>query len=55
MMPYVTATLMVTQCFFLVLIGFLVSPFQLLAVSGEVFAVPDGNGLNPLLQHPVMT
>ena len=54
MMPYVTATLMVTQAFFLVLIAFVVSPFQVLAVGREIMAVPDGNGLNPLLQHWAM-
>jgi cytochrome c-type biogenesis protein CcmF len=54
MMPYVTATLMVTQCFFLLLIGFVVSPFKVLAVGREIIAVPDGNGLNPLLQYWAM-
>ncbi|MCP5118566.1 MAG: heme lyase CcmF/NrfE family subunit [bacterium] len=54
MMPWVTATLMVTQCFFLILITFMESPFQVLAVGREVMAVPDGNGLNPLLQHWAM-
>ncbi len=54
MMPYVTATLMVTQCFFLILIGFIVSPFEVLAVGKEVVGVADGNGLNPLLQHWAM-
>ena len=54
MMPYVTATLMVTQCFFLILISFIVSPFDVLAVGKEVVGVPDGNGLNPLLQHWAM-
>ena len=55
MMPWVTATLMVTQCFFLILITFMESPFQVLAVGREVTAVPDGNGLNPLLQHWAMS
>jgi cytochrome c-type biogenesis protein CcmF len=54
MMPYVTATLMVTQCFFLLLIGFVVSPFKVLAVGREIISVPDGNGLNPLLQYWAM-
>lgn len=54
MMPYVTATLMVTQVFFLILNAFVVSPFQVLAVGKEITAVPDGNGLNPLLQYWAM-
>ncbi len=54
MMPFVTAILMVTQSFFLILIGFLLSPFDVLAVGKEVVGVPDGNGLNPLLQHWAM-
>ena len=33
MMPYVTAMLMVTQCFFLILNAFVASPFQMLAVG----------------------
>jgi cytochrome c-type biogenesis protein CcmF len=54
MMPYVTATLMATQVFFLILNAFVVSPFHVLAVGREVTAVPDGNGLNPLLQYWAM-
>ncbi len=54
MMPWVTATLMVTQCFFLILVAFVSSPFEVLAVGREVMAVPDGNGLNPMLQHWAM-
>jgi cytochrome c-type biogenesis protein CcmF len=54
MMPYVTATLMITQCFFLVLNAFVAPPFQMLAVGRSIQAVPDGNGLSPLLQYPAM-
>ncbi|MEK7405202.1 MAG: heme lyase CcmF/NrfE family subunit [Acidobacteriota bacterium] len=54
MMPYVTATLMITQCFFLILNAFIVSPFQVLAVGRGITAVADGNGLNPLLQYWAM-
>ncbi len=54
MMPYVTTTLMVTQCFFLLLIGFVARPFDVLAVGKEIIAVPDGSGLNPILQHWAM-
>jgi cytochrome c-type biogenesis protein CcmF len=53
-MPYVTATLMATQVFFLILIAFVVSPFQVLAVGKEITSVPDGRGLNPLLQYWAM-
>jgi len=53
-MPYVVALLMGTTAFFTLLIGFVVSPFDVLAVGKLVTAVPDGNGLNPLLQHPAM-
>ncbi|MBM3747308.1 MAG: heme lyase CcmF/NrfE family subunit, partial [Acidobacteria bacterium] len=54
MMPWVTATLMATQCFFLLLNTFLASPFQVLAVGRGITAAPDGTGLNPLLQHWAM-
>ncbi|MGA2436741.1 MAG: heme lyase CcmF/NrfE family subunit [Bryobacteraceae bacterium] len=54
MMPYVTATLMATQCFFLVLNNFVANPFSMLAVGRGITEVPDGQGLNPLLQYPAM-
>jgi cytochrome c-type biogenesis protein CcmF len=54
MMPFVTATLMATQAFFLILNAFLASPFKVLAVGREVTSVADGIGLNPLLQHWAM-
>lgn len=54
MMPYVVAVLASTQVFFLLLNAFLVSPFQVLAVGRGITAVPDGQGLNPLLQHWAM-
>ena len=53
-MPYVTATLMVTQCFFLIMNAFVASPFRMLAVGRGITSVPDGQGLNPLLQYPAM-
>ncbi len=53
-MPYVTSVLMVTQAFFLLLIAIVARPFDVLAVGEEVIAVPDGRGLNPLLQHWAM-
>src|SRR3954454_4780355 len=54
MMPYVTAILMTIQTFFLILNVFVASPSQMLAVDRLVTAVPDGNGLSPLLQYPAM-
>ncbi|MFQ5776535.1 MAG: heme lyase CcmF/NrfE family subunit [Terriglobia bacterium] len=58
LMPYAVATLMAVLLFFLVLNNFVVNPFRLLAVQTptgpQVFAPPDGGGLNPLLQHPAM-
>ena len=53
-MPYVVAVLSTIQTFFLILNNFVVSPFQMLAVDKAITAVPDGNGLNPLLQYPAM-
>src|SRR3984957_15439054 len=53
-MPYVVAILMATQTFFLILNCFVASPFRMLSQDGAILAVPDGNGLNPLLQHPAM-
>jgi cytochrome c-type biogenesis protein CcmF len=54
MMPWVHATLMFTQVFFLVLNAFVEPPFQVLAVGKGVTSVPDGQGLNPLLQYWTM-
>src|SRR6266850_2209068 len=53
-MPYVVAVLATVQTFFLILNAFVVTPFRMLALAGAVSAVPDGNGLNPLLQYPAM-
>jgi cytochrome c-type biogenesis protein CcmF len=54
MMPYVTATLMVTLGFFLLLISFVVSPFQMLMAGKGIVDAGDGQGLNPLLQYWTM-
>jgi cytochrome c-type biogenesis protein CcmF len=58
MMPYVIAVLMTTQCFFSILTLFVANPFSTLAVASaggvQPFAPADGNGLNPLLQYPMM-
>jgi cytochrome c-type biogenesis protein CcmF len=50
MMPYVVGILMSIQTFFLLLNNFVASPFKMLAVDRAITAVPDGNGLDPLLQ-----
>jgi cytochrome c-type biogenesis protein CcmF len=54
MMPYVIGVLSTVQCFFLVLNNFIANPFQMLALDKLITAVPDGNGLSPLLQYPAM-
>lgn len=46
LMPVVLATLMVIAVFFLVLLSFITSPFEVLAVVPE-----EGRGLNPQLQN----
>lgn len=54
LLPYAIAVMMSTQWFFLLLNAFVASPFKLLAIGRSVTAVPDGNGLNPLLHHWAM-
>ncbi len=54
LMPWVLAILSSVQVFFLILNAFVVSPFQVLAVDKVVTTVPDGMGLNPLLQYWAM-
>ncbi len=54
MISYVVAILLTVQAFFLGLIVFLVNPFQVLMSGPNIVSVADGNGLNPLLQHPIM-
>jgi cytochrome c-type biogenesis protein CcmF len=54
MMPWVVAVLTTIQTFFLVLNNFIANPFQMLATDKLIVAVPDGNGLSPLLQYPAM-
>ena len=53
-LPWVVAIISTIQLFFLVLNAFVVSPFQVLAVDKVVTSVPDGMGLNPLLQYWAM-
>ncbi len=60
MMPIVVAILMATEAFFVGLITFVVSPFQVLMAGKGIINVGDGRGLDPLLQwwtmaiHPPM-
>ena len=49
LMPYVVATLMSIELFFLILLNFVASPFTRLR-----FVPADGTGLNPLLLDPGM-
>jgi len=53
-MPYVIGVLATVQTFFLMLNNFIANPFQMLAQDKLIVAVPDGNGLSPLLQYPAM-
>lgn len=54
MMPWVTAILTTTLTFFLILVTFVASPFQMLAAGRGITDVGDGRGLDPLLQYPSM-
>ncbi|MBI3738204.1 MAG: heme lyase CcmF/NrfE family subunit, partial [Chloroflexi bacterium] len=68
LMPYVVAVIMALQTFFAFLLAFISNPFARLWRVGDqvqsalfppdgatLFFPPDGNGLNPLLQHPLMS
>ena len=54
MMPYVTAVLMATEAFFLMLISFIEPPFKVLMAGKGIVDAGDGQGLNPLLQYWTM-
>src|SRR6202162_1515634 len=54
MMPWVTAVLMSTETFFLILIAFVFSPFQILVAGRGNIVEGMGRGLNPLLQYWTM-
>ena len=54
MMPWVVAVMATVQTFFLLLNNFVANAFQMLASDKLIVAVPDGNGLSPLLQYPAM-
>jgi len=51
LIPWVAVMLLLNAAFFLALLEFLTNPFERLP-HGQVLS--DGQGLNPLLQHPVM-
>ena len=51
LMPWVIVTLLANATFFLVLTNFVTVPFEKLPPQQ---VLSDGNGLNPLLQHPAM-
>jgi cytochrome c-type biogenesis protein CcmF len=51
MMPYVVSVLMFVCGFFVLLVGFVVSPFNVLVQGRGIVDVGDGQGLNPLLQY----
>ena len=53
-MPWVRGDSFHRPVFFLTLNAFVVSPFQVLALDKVVTSVPDGMGLNPLLQYWAM-
>ena len=54
MMPWVTAVLMTTETFFLILISFVLSPFGILEAGRGNVVEGMGRGLNPLLQYWTM-
>ena len=54
MMPYVVSVLMIVDAFFLMLIAFVISPFNVLMQGKGIVDVGDGRGLNPLLQYWTM-
>ena len=54
MISYVLVTMSATQAFFLGLVAFTANPFQVIMSGPQITSVPDGQGLNPLLQHPMM-
>ena len=54
MMPYITAVLMTTLVFFLILITFLENPFKIATVGRQATDLGDGRGLDPILQYWTM-
>ena len=55
-LPYSIVVLMGSSLFFTLLANFSADsdPFQLVSLGDQPFVVPDGRGLNPLLQHWAM-
>ncbi len=51
LMPYVVASLMGNLLFFALLLAFISNPFELLPAGQQL---SNGQGMNPLLQHPAM-
>jgi cytochrome c-type biogenesis protein CcmF len=45
---------MTTEAFFIMLVAFVASPFQVIALGNGVISAGDGQGLNPLLQYWTM-
>lgn len=54
MISYVIAILMSVVAFFLGIVAFVANPFTVLMSGPQIATLGDGNGLNPLLQHPMM-
>lgn len=54
MMPYVTAVLMTIEAFFVMLIAFVASPFQVIMTGKAITDLGDGQGLSALLQYWTM-
>lgn len=54
LMPGFIVTTSVVSGFFLGLTSFVANPFTRIVIDGAVTRVAEGNGLNPLLQHPGM-
>ena len=54
MMPYITAVLMTTLTFFLILIAFVENPFKMATVGRMATDLGDGRGLDPILQYWTM-
>jgi len=54
MMPYITAVLMTTLTFFLILVAFVENPFKIASVGRMATDLGDGRGLDPILQYWTM-
>lgn len=54
MISYVVAIQMAVVAFFMGIVHFQANPFKVLMAGPQITSIADGNGLNPLLQHPIM-